>query len=729
MSATDGDDEGLGPKRAATVRALMPPVLGLHGEDLALVEAAVQRLDQFLSVLPDRHRAAEFCQLLDAVGAISVARTFKLPGDLDAEQLTELVEVLFDRESSAAEALLAFALKLRGSHAPSPWDLARSLRELMSVAYYSNPASDRITGYVPAWRRPAILKVAPGEESATPYTTRDRSHLDLGAIRRKLSPAAPPAKGWFRNDGRPRVAIIGSGPGGACAASELAKVADVVVFDAGARFASREYPYDTLAAMALLYEGGLMTPTRDLDVRVLIPRAVGGGSVMNEGVSVRPRSATLDHWQRLGAGFDRAGLERALDDVEVRQRFAHIAEDRATSIGRRWKRGLQEALGRDVMVQPVLSDLATHASQHAGTPHRDLRGDRCVGCGLCNYGCRFGHHLTVDRTFLYDAEQAGARVAENTRIHHLVSEREPGTDRVRITGLVVGEGRERQVIEADHVVLAAGTPGSPALMLRSIEQGPLRRIVPAREHRVGAAFGFNVGSPAIARWTERPPIPGFLGVQTQYVATKTGDESFILENGHIPPGVMASSIPGLGPDHRRWMGSFAHVGMAVNTIGTPSNGRVDARGRIRFRIEDGTLGVLRETLASLVDAWLHAGAAEVMPAGVAPTGPLDARFDPSWTGRPAAILARLEQVIEKAEHVQIGSGHPQGGLALNNDPTQGVVDGEFRVHGTSNLFVADASLFPTTIVVNLQWLVMGLGLLAGRTVSARLTREASGGVA
>ncbi|MCO4772049.1 MAG: GMC family oxidoreductase N-terminal domain-containing protein, partial [Deltaproteobacteria bacterium] len=717
--------EGLGPRRAATVRALMPLFLGLGSGQAERVEVAVQRLDGFLEAVPDAGRAAEFQTLIDAVGALALARFLKLPGSLDEDELTALTTLMFDRESSAPEQVLGAFLSLRGSHAPSPWDLARSLRELMAVAYYSNPQTNAFTGFEPAWERPDILAVAPEEADAAPYTRDARTLLDIEAIRRKLeTPSARPSEGWFKNDGRPRVAIVGSGPAGACVAAELAGVADVVVFEAGARFAPSEYPHDTMAAMALLYEGGLMTPTKDLDVRVLLPRAVGGGSVMNEGVSVRPRKSTLDHWQREGAGFDRAGLEAALDDAERRQRFMPIAEDLATANGRWWKRGL-DAVGGDLMVAPVLSDLATHASQHEGTAHSDLRGERCLACGLCNFGCRYGHHLTVDRTFLWDAEQAGARVVENTRVHHAVSERDRKTGEVRITGLSVTHAGNREFVEADFVVFSAGTPGSPALMHRSVAEGPLRGIIPAKEKRVGAQFGFNVGSPAIARWRERPAVPGFRGVQTQYVATKAGDDSFILENGFIPPGVLAGAVPGLGAVHRAWMKDFAHLGMAVNTIGTPSNGTIDKAGNISFKVGEGTMDTMRRTLATLVDVWLHAGAEEVMPAGVSPLGPVQPRFDSAFKGRPAAILTILEAVAQLPEHVQIGSGHPQGGLAMNEDPTRGVVDGSFKVHGTSNLFVADASVFPSTIVVNLQWLVMGLGLLAGREIREKV--EAWGG--
>ncbi len=56
----------------------------------------------------------------------------------------------------------------------------------------------------------------------------------------------------------------------------------------------------------------------------------------------------------------------------------------------------------------------------------------------------------------------------------------------------------------------------------------------------------------------------------------------------------------------------------------------------------------------------------------------------------------------------LGTGHPQGGNALSRDPRKGVVDISFRVHGFENLYVCDASVFPTTIGVNPQLTVMTL---------------------
>lgn len=712
------EQRGLGPRQAETVRAFMPVVLGLEGADLEHVDVAVDKLSDFLRVQEDERRADELRQLIDALGAVSITRFGALPGALGKAKLNSLVEELFDRDRSVAERLVEGLVRVSQGKGATLWDLARSLREIMAVAYWSNPSTDAISGYVPVWEREEVLAADPSVREASPYTTHGRSRLDVGAIRTKLTPA-PAQRDYFANDGRPRVAIIGSGPGGAAAAAALAPHADVVVFEAGARFAPAEMPLDTMAAMSLLYEGGLMTPTKDLDVRVLRPRAVGGGSIMNEGVTVRPRARTLDAWGRAGAGFDRGDLERALDDVERRQRFRPVADDRATFVGPTWRRGL-EALPDDVMVAPVLSDLATHVEQHAGSPFDDLKGDRCLGCGLCNSGCRFGHHLTVDRTFLYDAELAGARVVEKARVQHLVSAWDPKERCVRITGLRLAHAAPGETVDVDHVVLAAGTPGSSALLLRSVSQGALRRIRPARAKRIGAGFGFNVGAPTLAVFRDRPDPPGFRGVQTHFVATKAEDEGYILENGHIPPGVMAGTVPGFGADHRRLMGRYSHLAMAVNTIGTASTGRVDRRGDITFSVSDGTTDTLRRTLALLIDGWLHSGADEVWTGGVSPLGGPQPRFDTSFKGHRDAIQRRLEQTIQRPEDVQIGSGHPQGGLALNDDPEVGVVGSDYRVHDTDNLYVADASLFPTTIVVNLQWLVMGMGLAAGRSLAGRL---------
>ena len=69
-----------------------------------------------------------------------------------------------------------------------------------------------------------------------------------------------------------------------------------------------------------------------------------------------------------------------------------------------------------------------------------------------------------------------------------------------------------------------------------------------------------------------------------------------------------------------------------------------------------------------------------------------------------------------------GTGHPQGGNLMSAfDYQPRVVDENFRVVGYDNLYVADASVFPTSITANPQWTVMALSAMASRKVLAAHT--------
>lgn len=66
------------------------------------------------------------------------------------------------------------------------------------------------------------------------------------------------------------------------------------------------------------------------------------------------------------------------------------------------------------------------------------------------------------------------------------------------------------------------------------------------------------------------------------------------------------------------------------------------------------------------------------------------------------------------------TAHPQGGnrMAAQGSPqaSTAVVNERFRLNDWDNVYVADASLFPTGITVNPQWTIMALASLAARCV-------------
>ncbi len=56
----------------------------------------------------------------------------------------------------------------------------------------------------------------------------------------------------------------------------------------------------------------------------------------------------------------------------------------------------------------------------------------------------------------------------------------------------------------------------------------------------------------------------------------------------------------------------------------------------------------------------------------------------------------------------LGIGHIFGTCRMGSDPAASVVAPDFRVHGTENLYVVDASVFPSNIGVNPQLAIMTL---------------------
>jgi choline dehydrogenase-like flavoprotein len=711
----------------AVVRELLPVVLGLDESEPGeseRIDIACDRLSDFFESLarpdvsPGSQRLPTLLTLLHAV--IKIEIELEHPGEevreLSDYQRRKIVAQLFEPDSTLVGRLLERAEALFGKHVPTQLDIARSLREMFSLAYYAGQRSDVITGYTPIWKRPEIVAVATDLQQPP-----DR--LDVAAIKEKHLEGFydTPAAKIFANDGRPKVAIIGSGAGGAVMAAKLAaaKKYDVVVLEAGPRFTPRQYPLDPMSSMSLLAEDGLQTLTKNLDIQLLRGRVVGGSTVLTSGMTVRARPKTLAHWHTLG--IDQPSMNAALDAVEKRLRIELIAEDLTIDSGRRFRDGVK-ALNEDVMFDVPPAYIATNASQQAGNPRPspDKRGDRCLACGLCNYGCHFGHKLSMDLSYLLDAEADGAKIHPNVPVAKLVATL--GDDGVaRVKGFTLARDPEGEVVEADYVVLAGGAVGSSALLLRSVEQEALAWL-PCRDN-MGQKLGFNYGATVIARWKDTPPKPGDTGIQISFVASKSNDESYVLETAFVPPGFMSTLVPGVGKPHRAWMRHYRDLAMCVNTIGSPQTGTIDSEGRVTYELSPDEMDVVRSTMSLITRGYLRAGAAEVGFSGIRGADDDKGVFYPGEERDPEKLMQKIREAVPDAERIMLASAHPQGGLRFSKTPEDGVVGEDFRVHGVGNLFVADASLFPSTIVVNPQWTVMALSLVASQKVIETIERE------
>ena len=699
-------------RKRALVRALMSTFV--DDCDPTRLDLAIDRLDDYLASLARPEAGRPLLHLLDVLDVYARARFRRSPARMSVSQREALLRDWLDPESTPIGFWIDELNRRFGSPLPTTRHLVRVVREMLVVAYYSQRGTDAITGYVPVWMRPNIRAAATSLEAPP-----DR--LPVAAIRAKhIELNSTSGAGLFAFDGRPRVAVIGSGAGGAVVASALAGMCDVAVFEAGPSFRSSEYPFDTLAGMALLYEDGLQTYSSNLDVHVIRGRLVGGGTALASGMSIRTRRRTLEAWNTKGIDIEQMNL--ALDAVEKRLRLEPLDESVVSDVGRLWREGNRSQA--DLMFDVPLTNTATHATQHQananGSPERV--GVRCLGCGLCNYGCHFGHKLSAELTYLPDAVAAGARIHANTSVDRILGEKDVRGN-ARATSIVLT--RDARPVPVDYVVLAAGAVGSPALLLRSMSHSDAFSGLPCQD-TIGRGLGFNYGAPVVAEWRDMPKRPGYDGVQIHYIASKAEDEAFVLENAFLPPALMSSVVPGIGRQHRDWMDRYRQLGMAVNTVGSPQSGFVDARQRVHYRVNQGEMDILIDSLTDLVRSYLRAGAIRVGLGGVRTMDDTSALFRPGEELCLTRLREKLRRVAGTPDRLKLSSAHPQGGLRLDANPERGAVSTAFCVHGTTNVYVADASVFPSTIVINPQWTVMALATVASRAVARAIESNRHG---
>jgi choline dehydrogenase-like flavoprotein len=61
-----------------------------------------------------------------------------------------------------------------------------------------------------------------------------------------------------------------------------------------------------------------------------------------------------------------------------------------------------------------------------------------------------------------------------------------------------------------------------------------------------------------------------------------------------------------------------------------------------------------------------------------------------------------------------------GTARMGVTPKHGVVDTDFTVHGTENLYVVDSSVFPTNTGVNPQHPIMGIAMHAAKRLAEKV---------
>ena len=467
--------------------------------------------------------------------------------------------------------------------------------------------------------------------------------------------------------------VVGSGAAGAIVAYRLAEAGRrVLLVERGRHLDPSEFTDNEIEQISNLYADGALQLSRDFSFQVLQGMCVGGSTVVNNAVcfDIPPEALTRWNGSELDAGLEGPRLAQAFLDARGLVGVRRPPSRHLQAGAQKFVDGVS-ALGLQGEVDVVEANIAD-----------------CPGSGYCNIGCPFGAKLSMLDKVLPDGQRLfgvdSLRVLPECRAERIE------TDGSRATGVVARLSNGRKLrIRANTVVVSAGAIASSWLLMESrIARG-----------RAGHGLRFNMASPITADFDDE--LDSYDGVQISHYFEPPHERGFVMETWFNPVVSQALNMPGWLDDHRTNMSRFRHLTAAGVLVGTNEPGRLASALTggvdILYTPDKGDVRTLIEALKLLGRIYLAAGARRVMPSTF--------QFH-EFTSEDQ--LQQLDDYVEHSSYLSIGTGHPQGGNAISRDPKRGVVDESFRVHGFENLFVCDASVFPTAITVNPQLTVMAL---------------------
>jgi cholesterol oxidase len=319
----------------------------------------------------------------------------------------------------------------------------------------------------------------------------------------------------------------------------------------------------------------------------------------------------------------------------------------------------------------------------------------CISCGNCLAGCAEGAKNSLDKNYLYLAEQLGAAILPRHKAT-LIRPLESGYE-VQSVDPLDGD-RKREPLRAAKVVLAAGVLGTLELLFRSRAAGALPNLSPMLGRRVRtnseALIGVLSRDQAIDL-TRGPTIStDFYANAHTHITQNRLPRSYNfmqlyagpLVDGEEPRKRVRDTLWQLARHPRRSTeamraGSSWHKRITLLTV------MQNLDNEMAFTWGRGFYSGYQPGLQSAVPSGQSA------PTYIREANEAARAYAAAADGVPTNALP------ESALNMSV-TAHVLGGCVIGEHPGQGVLDSRHEVFGYPGLYVTDASAIPANVGVN-----------------------------
>ncbi|EGG03784.1 uncharacterized protein MELLADRAFT_78490 [Melampsora larici-populina 98AG31] len=515
------------------------------------------------------------------------------------------------------------------------------------------------------------------------------------------------------------VLIIGSGAAGSVVASILSKSNhNVLVVEKGSYYPTEQ---SSIKQGRKMFEGNGMITTSDGKMNVLAASTFGGGTTVNWSASIQTPYHIRQAWStQYGLPyFSTEGFTSDLNAVTHRLGVSNqfIQHSRSNQL---FMKGCRD-LG--IHVDSIPQNTAGHTHD----------------CGMCGWGCPFGEKQGATRTWLKDCAQAGGKFMKEAVVEkilfgnkpedlinspdYLQNHSSPSSSRSRAIGALVRvKNRSEPILirARKAVVCSGGSINTPAVLLRSGLDGGGTVGVGLHLHPCSFVTGFF--DEEIRPW--EGSIMTSISCEVENLnGTHFGSKVEVMFSN---PGQFA----GIGA---KWRSSESHK-QDMMEYKNSFTLVIICRDRDQGRITINPKG------EPVIDYGLSKFDGQSLLAGVIKGCEVMNRIGAKRINTPQFSVEpfiKNENKELNEEHFQrwieevqcagissgcgpIGTAHQMGSCPMGNNPTTSVIDENGKVWGMKSLYIADASVLPTSTGVNPAITTMGVAYHIGKCIEKEI---------